>query len=201
MMMDNYKCTVCGAEVDGAEAFMIRDSKLCFHHYNEGPGKERRAIREGDGIQETWFKSASEIKTPEGLVAFMRSVMNGYVHDYGTVCHAIAACAIAAAWCANNMEGANGGITGFQSGAVFWQFASKWLLMDGPARRLKYEDMLYPQNERVFARRLDKRTAEWLRDEAKKKLAGKEFPAHPDVVAHWKTLAAGKLPFGYEIEG
>ena len=44
--------------------------------------------------------------------------------DYGTVCHAIALSAVATAWAANKT--AQGGITGFQAGAVMWEFIKNW---------------------------------------------------------------------------
>jgi hypothetical protein len=195
-MNNDYKCSVCGVAVDGMDAFMIRESGLCFTHYNEGPGKTKRAIREEDKLDEAWYRAAREVRTTEQLTAFMNHVMNGYTHDYGTVCKAVAACALAAAWCADRTPG--GGITGFQAGAVFWEFARQWLHIEGAARLIKYKDMLYPQNADRFSRTLDKRTAEWLRDEAKKKLAD-GAGAHPNVKAHWEALASGELPFGYTL--
>jgi len=193
------KCKVCGVVLDDLDCFMIRESGLCFTHYNEGPGKERPAIHEEDKLDEAWFKKADKIKTPKELAEFLNTVMNGYVHDYGTVCKAIAVCAYAAAWCANSMEGANGGITGFQSGAVFWQFARRWLRINGPARLQRYENMLYPQYFDQFEKKLDKSVAGWLREEALKKLESAAEGTHQRVVAHWQKLATGELPFGYTL--
>lgn len=45
-------------------------------------------------------------------------------HDYGTICVAIGAIAAAAARAADRSP--NGGITGFQAGAVFWEFTRAW---------------------------------------------------------------------------
>ena len=196
--MNDYNCKQCRAAVDDMEAFMIRESGLCSACYNAGPGKEHRAIREEDKLDEAWFAKAKEVRTPEQLVAFMRQVMDGYIHDYGTVCKAIAACALAASWCANRMEGGAGGITGFQSGAVFWEYARRWQGIDGPARLMRYSEMLFPQHEVDFARTITPLTADWLRAEAGKLLA-EGGPSHPEVVAHWKKIAEGNLPWSFEV--
>lgn len=197
-MDPTYRCSVCNVDVDGFNAFMIRDTGLCFQHYNETPaGKARPAIREEDKLDESWFRNASEVKTPEDLIAFMRQVMNGYVHDYGSVCKAIAACAVAAAWCANRAEGANGGITGFQSGAVMWQFVKAWMHLDSPLRLIDFRQMLYPQSAARFERTLDPQSWAWVQGEARRLL--REGAGAPAVLQHWKDITDGKVPFGFLV--
>lgn len=66
-------------------------------------------------IIEQWYKDASK-QTIDTLPEFMNHVLKDYKHDYGTICKAIGACVIAAAWAANASP--QGGITGFQAGEV-----------------------------------------------------------------------------------
>jgi len=151
--------------------------------------------RDKDAIA-SWYEEARK-QTPETLAAFFEKVM-GQQHDYGTVCHAIAAVAVGAAWAGDKHP--QGGITGFQAGAVFWQFAKHWHDVTGPARLVRFENMLFPQYEDSFQKTIGKETWEWLQEEAKKKLAT-EDRTHiaPAVVEHWESIAAGRVPFGYEV--
>jgi hypothetical protein len=90
-----------------------------------------------------------------------------------------------------------GGITGFQAGCIMWQFIRHWMHIEGPVRLMQYEDMLYPQYEEKF-RTIDANTWEELQKQARKKI--EEHPdAHADVLAHWKKVAQGSIPFGYSI--
>lgn len=155
-----------------------------------------RKIREEDGLAAGWYETAKTVKTLDDLSGFMREVVSGYSHDYGTICQALAASGLAALWCADRM---GGGITGFQSGAVFWELAREWLGLRGPARLLKFEDMLYPQYDYLFDRTLTTETFEWLKSEAKKKIESDDGRSHPEVLAHWKRIAAGEPPFGYRV--
>lgn len=128
------------------------------------------------------------------LPAFIERLMNGYRHDYGTVCHAVAACALAAAHAANRTEG--GGITGFQAGAIMWEFIRHWRGLDGPTTLQEWGDALYPQNADRF-NSINRDTLEWLQAEARKRL--EEPGAHPNVQKHWEALAAGGGPFGLKV--
>jgi hypothetical protein len=150
--------------------------------------------------EKEWFKEARK-QTLETLPKFIDHVMNDYVHDYGTVCHAISACAIAAAWAANECKGACGGITGFQASFVMWDFVKQWSYTDNKTalKILDYDKMLFPQYEDNFQKTMQKATWEVIQAEAKKKLESAKS-AHPDVVAHWKSIVAGNVPFGYTVE-
>lgn len=122
-------------------------------------------------------------------------IVDGYVHDYGTIVHAITATALAAAYTADRMP--QGGITGFQAGAIGTGFLRHWLSIDGPFRLVAYRDTLFPQNAPRFARTLSPAVIEYLREEASKLLADGDSAA-PEVLEHWQKIAAGELPFGYQ---
>jgi hypothetical protein len=155
-------------------------------------------ITEADkGIIEQWYNDARNQRT-DTVAEFITRLMNDYEHDYGTVCHALAACAIAAASSADKEE--QGGITGFQAGAVMWQFIQKWMHEDGPMRLVKYDKMLYPQYEDDFDKTLSGHTWEWLQNKAGEKLQD-PGGAHPAVAAHWQSIVDGTVPFSYRVEG
>ena len=155
----------------------------------------RNFIKEEDGFQEAWYKTAKEM-TLEKLPEFIRMLSQDYQHDYGTICHAITAGAIGAAWAVE--RGPSGGITGFQASCIMWEFIKQWMHYDGPMRLLQIKDMLYPQSEDKF-NQLSKETAKWLKEEAQKELA-KGHSMHPRVKAHMEQVAEGMIPFGYTVE-
>src|SRR5699024_9417415 len=80
----------------------------------------RKPITEDMRLQDEWYKRAYNMK-PDDFPDFFREMTEDYIHDYGTVCHAMAAVGLAAMFAFNNSEGARGGITGFQAGHVMWQ--------------------------------------------------------------------------------
>lgn len=154
-----------------------------------------------------WRVKAKELKTTEELKTFMDSLINDYGHDYGTICHAITAAAIGAAMVIDNSP--QGGITGFQAGCIMWSFIELWIHEPGPKKLVKYSDMLYPQYEHKFEKTIDKRTWEWLQKEAQRNVDKEraeavdnqqEYPISPNVLAHWKSVARGEMPFGYTLE-
>lgn len=155
-------------------------------------------ITEEMGLQEEWYKRAREIK-PNELQGFIEELTNKYGHDYGTVCHAIAAASIATAWSMNEKLG----ITGFQAGAVMWQFIKEWNYSRNKTglRIIDYDKMLYPQYEEEFDKIISKERFELLQKEAEKNLLNITENTSIRVVRHWESIVDGKAPFGYKIEG
>lgn len=156
---------------------------------------ERRSITESDkDVLEEWFQVRP--KSFAELEQFISHLQNDYSHDYGTICHAVAAAAQASAWLMD--AGPQGGITGFQAGAVMWTFIQNWMSMKGPLKLVKYENMLYPQYDAHFEKTIGSGTWKWLQEEASKRLAEKS-PMGPFVKEHMESIVAGKVPFGYEV--
>lgn len=152
-------------------------------------------------IIEQWYKDASK-QTIDTLPEFMNHVLKDYKHDYGTICKAIGACAIAAAWAANASP--QGGITGFQAGGVMWDFIRNWNRKSNKCglRLIDYDNMLYPQYENEFAKTITPQLMDNLMKEARNCLqedANSEFKAHPQVRAHWEKIALGIPSFGYKV--
>jgi len=157
---------------------------------------------ENEDVWKEWFKEARK-QTLETLPEFIRHVMEDYRFDYGTAVHAIAACSVGAAWAGAEAEG----ITGFQAGCVMWDFVRYWNHSTNKCgmKLIDYDKMLYPQYEEKYEKVLSKDTWETIQNRAKELLAelegnsGNNAPVHPDVIAHWKSIVDGKVPFGYTV--
>lgn len=175
--------------------------KTWWHRREErDPYRRKRVdIKEEDGTHKAWYAEARAVRTTKDFVRFHDRLMNTYHHDYGTVVHAVAAISLAGACLANHNRW-QGGITGFQAGAVMWQWLEGW--GTGPRRHgrmLDYDNMLYPQYDYKFC---TISTAVWesLQKEAERLLAD-EPRANEQVRAHWRSIAIeGKVPFGYAVK-
>lgn len=157
----------------------------------------KRTITEKDKLHELWYEKAKK-QTIATLPNFLKKLDESYVHDYGTICHAVAAAALAAAYAMNKLP--SGNITGFQAGAVMWQFISKWQGMEGPLRLVQYENLLFPQYELDFTT-ISADVWAWAQKEAKKRLKQRNKGVNIDVLNHWKSVADGRVPFGLRISG
>lgn len=167
---------------------------------------EIKAITEEDNRDdiEQWFSDAKE-QTFETLPEFIRHVMNDYIHDYGTVVHAIGACAVATAWACDRMDGARGGITGFQASFVMWDFVRRWSYNNNKCglRLVDFDNLLYPQYADRFAPTISKSTWESVQKQAKEELSklnwNDPFSPANRVIEHWKSIADGNVPFGLTV--
>jgi len=155
-------------------------------------------INEEMGLHHEWYEEA-EKQTMETLNEFINHLIEDYEHDYGTICHAIAAGAVATC---NAMNRSNqGDITGYQVAAIMWNFIRVWTKEEGALELVRYNDMLYPQNANRFEKTIPKECAYDLINHAKKLLEEyKESQVTPIMYAHWKSIAEGKMPFGYRIQ-
>jgi len=160
---------------------------------------KREIITEDMHPEKEWFEQAQK-QTIEILPDFMNHLMNDYCHDYGTVCHAVAACALAAVYAANKSE--SGGITGFQAGFVMWDFIRQMNYRSNECgmKLLNYDDMLYPQYAYKFEKTIAPDTWKALQEAAEKKIEQDSEYAHPEVMKHWKSVADGVIPFGYQVK-
>jgi len=147
-------------------------------------------------VWEGWFKEAREIKTPEALAEFAQRILN-LDHDYGTCVRAVAAVAVAGAWLGAKVQG----ITGFQAGCVMWDFVRYWHDSGEhkPRRLVDYSNMLYPQYDHDFERTITADTWKWLQEQAATNLKEREEVGSTDW-AHWKSIVAGTVPFGYAVK-
>lgn len=145
-----------------------------------------------------WIKSPFEKLIKE---------MAEFDHNYDTICHAVANAAIAAAWAMNRTPRAH--ITGFQANYVMWLIIRSWgPYKEQPLKLTDYGDMLYPQSAERFEKILSPEAWAWIQEAAKEKLSSQfgetmspsQVTAHPDVVAHWQSIIAGEVPFGFVVK-
>lgn len=156
--------------------------------------KNKMAITEAMKIHDQWYKEAEDM-TLDMLPAFLERLQTRYEHDYGTICHAIAAASIATGNAMN--QGPQGGITGFQAGAVMWEFIRHWGHIQGPAKLVSYRNLLYPQYETEFTA-ISGGTFSWLQEQAKETLTGSSVSG--EVKTHLESIVAGNVPFGLKLE-
>lgn len=164
----------------------------------------KKALDEGKDreIINGWYEKAREMK-PGELSDFMDHLANDYIHDYGTICHAVTAAGIAAMTAMNHTE--QGGITGFQAGEIMWQFIRHWTKTGNKTglKLVDYDSMLYPQNRDAFEKVISEGVMEALQKQAKEKLhAWKdqvEILTDDPMILHWKSIAEGTPPFGYTV--
>lgn len=174
----------------------MADAKARIAEYDERARAEGKIFIDEEkdrAIIDGWYVQAKACRTVKDAVAFALS-LDQYRHDYGSCCHAIAASAVAMA----NAVSAPLGITGFQAGAVFWEFYRHWMNEpETPKRMLDYGNMLYPQYEHSF-RNINQNTMGWLQEKAAEQLAGMQ----PDDwrYEHLASIVAGNAPFGYGVE-
>lgn len=157
-----------------------------------------KQIKEEDGTHKQFMERAKKIQNSEELKIFVDELTNNYGHDYGTICHAVAAAAIGAAHAVNRSN--QGGITGFQAGAVMWEMIRGWgIFGEGPLQIVEWNHLLYPQYDYQMPRTISKNALEQLIDMAQKKLAESTQHTIEPVLERWEMIAAGKLPAGMEI--
>jgi hypothetical protein len=152
-------------------------------------------------IIDEWYERARK-QTPDTINLFIRELAMDYQHDYGTICHAIAAAGIGAMWAVEH--GPQGGITGFQAGAIQWEIIKHWGAIgtkDAPMRFVDYDHMVYPQYATQFEKRINKNTWEYLQKKARA-LLDQDQQGHADwgVRDHWQSIVDGRVPFGYSVE-
>ena len=112
--------------------------------------KNTNKITEEMGLQKDWYNEAKSM-TLENLPKFLDDLQQ-YEHDYGTICHCLTAAALATIYALNNKPDF-GGITGYQSTAIMWEFIRQWTgKKEDPLCLQNIRNMLYPQYEDSFTK-------------------------------------------------
>lgn len=129
-----------------------------------------KTITEEMKEQDKWYKEAKSMTMAE-LPKFLSKLTEDYNHDYGTICHAISAAAIGAAWSVERTP--QGGITGFQAGAVMWEFLRQWSFSSNKAglKIVDYDKFLYPQYSDYFDKTITNGAWGAIQKEAKANIA------------------------------
>ena len=163
-----------------------------------------QAIQEGtkefNSVKKLWEKKSREV-TVDTLPDFLKELTKKYTHDYGTICHAIAIASVAAAWAMNKSP--QGGITGFQAGAVMWEFIKGWNHASNKTglKLVDYDNFLYPQYSDQFQKTISAPVWQNIQREAAKNIDdvnANNFIAN-SVYQHWQKIVDGVVPFGYKV--
>lgn len=144
------------------------------------------------------IERAKQAETLEQVMAIVKNVQENFNYDYGVAPRAIGAAAYAvASFLARKM-----GITGFQAGFAMFDFIRAFNYPSNKCglRIIDYDDMLYPQYEYKFQKTISLSTWQSIQVEAKKRLDESKSNVHPAIIAHWKSIANGVVPFGYCVE-
>lgn len=156
--------------------------------------QEKINITEEEGIHVQWYEDAQKV-TRDTLLKFISHLMDDYNHDYGTYVHAVTACALATTWaCGTEM-------TGFQASVISLLYPRNFYyngVRTGISIR-NWDDMLYPQYYEKFDKVISLRMWEAIQAQAIEELSKYSDTASEKVVEHWKSIADGMVPFGYEI--
>ena len=147
-------------------------------------------------FRDKYYGKAKE-QTLETLPDFLNDMLSES-HSYGSICCAVAGSAIAAASASNKHK--NAGITGFQAGAVMWEFIRQWMYSSNKCGLsiIDYDNMLYPQHADHFERTISSDCWDELRKQAKESLKGDM--GVDEVRQHWQSIVDGKVPFGYTVK-
>lgn len=148
----------------------------------------------------------SKIKTFDELVAFLSKVKNEYNYGYGEAPRAIAQAALATAWYLSSEFG----ITGFQAGAIMWDFIVDWRFTSNKCglRIVDFDELLYPQYRYKFEHtNIPVDVWNKVQEEAKRLVADVDMNSNNEhyvmpcesVYKYWKQLAAGKIPHNCKI--
>ena len=65
---------------------------------------------------------------------------------------------------------------------------------------IDYDNMLYPQYAYKFEKTIAPNTWKSLQEAVREKIEQDGEYAHPEVLKHWKSIADGIVPFGYQIK-
>ena len=148
-------------------------------------------------------KKRGTIKTFHDLVTFLKDVKDHYDLGYVETPRAIAQATVAVA----QYFASEFGMTGLQADFIMWDFIQDWEFRNNKTglRLVNYDDMLYPQNQDDFCKKIIlNSTWKALQKAAKENLENITvdkvgYDPNPAVAAHWKSIVDGKVPFGYEV--
>lgn len=146
--------------------------------------------------KELIYKKASAVRNQKDLSALIREITS-YDHDYGTIVYGCMAAMEAAFNVVNRSP--QGGITGFQASCLGWECIRKFMSIEPPCRLQDFNNLLYPQYADRFEKTISDEIWKDIQAKAQEKLDKEKRHAHPDVVAHWKKIVAGEIPFGFQI--
>ena len=140
-------------------------------------------------LKKQWLEEVKTINSKNKLDRFVKKVMTGYEHDYGTYVHAVSVCAKAFI----RFYGSE--MTGFQASFLMWDIIRNTFGKHDKfgLQLIEYESILFPQLLHRFKVVFDDDTHKKIIETAKQYLA-EHKDANEEVRKHWEKLATGWLP-------
>lgn len=155
----------------------------------------KQHITEKENLHLEWYKQAKKTMTDDEIKEFTDSILEGYHHDYGTQCHAVASAI--SAQLHNYLY--KYGMTGMQSSFVTWGIIRQMFNIEVGAKLINYDKMLYPQYKDDFTdQSIHQSIFEALQNKAEDKL--NDGINNERVASHMQSIVEGKVPFGYTLE-
>lgn len=97
----------------------------------------------------------------------------------------------------------NYGLSGHQAVGIGWEMLREFMFVTGPARVIEYNHLLNPDNEAYFEKTITSEVWDHLRKTAKANIEAPPVEGFPPpsqaLVSHWRSVAAGNLPFGFVV--
>lgn len=140
-------------------------------------------------IKEQWLEEVKTINSKNKLDRFVKKVMQGYEHDYGTYVHAVSVCTKAF------IRYYGSGMSGVQASFLMWDIIRNTFGKQDKfgLQLVEYESILFPQMLYRLEVKIDEDTHEKIIETAKQYLIEKKDVAE-EVKKHWEKLASGWLP-------
>lgn len=143
------------------------------------------------------YKRAETVRNQKDLSALIREITS-YNHHYGTIIYGCMGAMKAAFNVVNRSP--QGGISGWQAGYLGWECVMEFMSIKPPCRLQDFNNLLYPQYADSFEKTISMATWKDLQAKAAKNLENERKYASPNVMAHWKNIVAGEIPFGFQIK-
>ena len=140
-----------------------------------------------------WYEQARK-QTQSTIGEFIKDLLSKE-HTYDSIIHAAAASAIAGIRAINSDE-SQGGITGFQIGAIQAEFIAHLGVTEIPARIQEFRRMLYPSGKYRFIG-IDQRAWDWVQHEAATMLMS--GPTDEKLADHLRNIVSGIPPWGMYV--
>lgn len=144
-------------------------------------------------IQKKLYERASHVKNINDFCSFLEDIEHSN-YDFSFSVYA----ALAIMRSAHNLIAKKFPLTISQASWIGVELLKYFGSIQGPIKILEWKNMLYPQYEEKFDKIITKDIFQILRFYAKNELEKEQ--GLPHIREHWKSIVAGKVPFGYEIK-
>ena len=140
-------------------------------------------------LKQQWLEEVKTINSKNKLDRFIKKIMTGYEHDYGTYVHAVSVCTKAF------IRYYGSEMTGFQASFLMWDIIRNTFGKQDKfgMQLIEYESILFPQMLYHFKVEFDNETHQKIIETAKQYLT-EHTEAVNNVRKHWEKLASGWLP-------